>query len=431
MANIKGYLGDLKGDSKIHEATIKSRQPTSLSQELLQQARQDTLLVGEYSTGLINVRSRAKFINYFFPAYPRKHELDVFRSFWLGTTVLSCPTFESEEQLFTFISNKLVEDIVERVGSYRLNFDKIPYTQRRQAQLKHKFHKVRLYRDWFHRNFGKSTYVSKVIPLIAEGASIERIREVVPVDRNVSLLNGRFEAPIITSDELDKIYSILEEKGDSFIPKELQRIEQLNKSYSSLKNSFIPKELQPIEQLDEIYSFLKNSFIPEELQRIEQLDKIHSSLKKKPFVPNKLQPIEQIEQLERLKEIHSFFKNSFVPEKLQRIERLNKIYSFLQKNPFVPNKLQPIEQIEQIEQLDKMHSFFKNSIVPKELQRIEQLLCIKSLEDLNALRASSQEDPFVPIEQLDEIYSFLQNSIVPKELQPIEQDEKNNGEASN
>jgi len=206
---INANASRLVGELKDHLETFKRPEiKVANDKKKIEQLKHDSVLFSN-PRGTLLVNSHLVFSKNFnhFPDIVYS-KISVFRSYWLGYIMSNPqPIFEAENEIYSYISNALVNDLVEMSAGWKVNFNRTPATEILDAKNKNVLIRPEMYRDWFKKHFGNSTYTSKVIPMLAEGKSVNEILEIVPTEATV--FDGLFKAPIVTKQELEKVLDIL------------------------------------------------------------------------------------------------------------------------------------------------------------------------------------------------------------------------------
>jgi hypothetical protein len=228
--------------------------------DLLARRKQDSVLFSNVR-GSIIVNSHevfAKNYNHFPDIVYSK--INVYRSYWLGNILSKKqPIFETQQEGDQYVSDALIDDLVQFAVNYKINFNRVPASQILDLKQRNSLPNPEFYREWFKRHFGKSTYTSKIIPLLAERKSLAEILEVIPTGP-IPVFGGLFHAPIIFREEVEKILDILATNPES---------RELNAKNTLLKD--ISESIQVDTQSDRVAKLEQE--LKEAMNLINQLTK--------------------------------------------------------------------------------------------------------------------------------------------------------------
>ncbi len=149
------------------------------------------------------------------------------------------------------VSEALIEDLANNVFGYVTDYDRVNLKERNLAAKQGRSPMLH-YTKWLNNCFGKSQYTLNLIRAIAEHKTPRQIDEIVPVNRTVTLWD-HYEGIVITSDEIEAVYQILEKNFQpidykflalqAFKEEERKRYEQQWSDW--LKGRPFPKKAKP------------------------------------------------------------------------------------------------------------------------------------------------------------------------------------------
>ena len=227
MVDFEKYIGDLNEFKNIGSNSLSLPYIDSKNKTQVEKAKHDLILLSTTARKFIT-QDLTRFVSYF-NTQPDgiKSCIEVIRPYWLG---LSNPfreyTFTKAQDVKNFISERLVQDLLDLASSYKLNYDRTPVALKKHAEKSLKGHKPRLFRNWFESNFGKSTFTNKLVKALAEGKTQEYIRKDLNIPQEASLWG--FKGEVISDSELETIQDLL---ASGYIPSFLEKLE------NNLKNN--------------------------------------------------------------------------------------------------------------------------------------------------------------------------------------------------
>lgn len=208
MANFEKFLGDLDQFRNLGRAQGEVPSFSPKDKALWETVTQDLILFSTNSRRL-SIQSHEKFSAYFNSlSEGGKSNVEIIRPFWLGlSSPLKQPIFTNANEIEKFISERLIQDILELSVSYKMNFDRTPFALKRRAENTPKGHRPRLFRDWFSDHYGNSSYAFKLITALADGKTKEYIRNEIKIPKEISLWG--FKGIVLSDAELEKIQEAL------------------------------------------------------------------------------------------------------------------------------------------------------------------------------------------------------------------------------
>jgi hypothetical protein len=174
--DFSAFTGDLADYRNLGGSVNFIPLPDPTDKEATLLAGHDLCLVANSARQFV-VQSHHKFIH-FYNAQPdaTKRVVSIIRPYWLGLpTPFRQPRFENPDQVEEFISRRLVEDLLEMAGRFRLNHDRTPLAMRKRAEASLKGHKPRPYREWLAAHYGCSTWTYPLVEALAQGRSLPEV----------------------------------------------------------------------------------------------------------------------------------------------------------------------------------------------------------------------------------------------------------------
>ncbi len=256
MIDFEKFVGDLEALKNHGGSSKRLNHFDPRDQKKLKQASQDLVLLNNTGRRLF-ITNQLGFVNYF-NVQPDgvKHLVDLIRPYWLGLpNTFEQPLFDTASQVQSFITERLVADLVEMVSSWRLNFDRNPVPIRKKGLRSFKGYKSRPYREWFKDHFAESTYTYDVVIALAEDKPLTIPRKTELWGMGGELLSEEEELLVrqdLSADPKPKLLQFIES-----VPSDLWEIK--SQARTGLEELELRGKMQQLEKEIESLKNLKTS----------------------------------------------------------------------------------------------------------------------------------------------------------------------------